>query len=100
MLQKWLNDLFYLDGDIYITNYQNDNVYLHYKDEVPEEVYLSYQSEGTSFYLDSNEPSEAYGGFVVNVPMEIATQENIAKIKNWVKYYKAAGSVYKIERYG
>lgn len=100
MLQKWLNDLFYLDNDIYITNYLNDNVYLHYQDEVPEDVYMSYQQEGEGLYLDSKEPSSGYGGFVVNVPSELGTKVNLRVIKNWVEYYKAAGIVYKIELYG
>ncbi len=100
MLQKWLNDVFYLNGDIYITNYLNDNVYLHYQDEVPEDVYMCYQNEGESIYLDSKAPSSEYGGFVVNVPSKLATDVNLKVIKNWIEYYKAAGIVYKIVIYG
>ena len=100
MLQKWLNDLFYLEDAIYISNYQNELMYLHYQDETLEEVYLSYKSEGKAIYLDSKAPSNEYGGFVVKIPAEIATVENIATIKQWVEFYKTAGVVYKIEQYG
>lgn len=100
LLQKWLNDIFYFsDGVIYLTNYLNDNIYIHYQDETPEEIYIGYQSEGDGIYLSSSEPGSEYGGFVVNVPAEMASQNNLRIIKQWIEYYKAAGTVYRIELY-
>lgn len=100
MLQKWLNDVFFLsDGTIFLSNYLNDQVYFHYEDETPEEIYMSYQTEGDGVYLNSSEPGSEYGGFIVNIPVALGSQDNIAIIKKWVEYYKTAGVVYRIEKY-
>lgn len=99
MMQKWLNDVLYLEqGTIYITNYLNDQVYMHYAGEKAEDLYMCNAEEGDSVYLKSQLTNE-YGGFVVNVPAQLATADNIQTIRKWVEYYKAAGTVYKIISY-
>lgn len=98
-LEKWLNDIFYLDGDIIIRDYISDNVYLHYQDEVPEEVYLGFPDEQTVVYLPSTSPSKLSGGFVILIPAELATEDNLKTIRKWVEYYRMAGTEYRIEIY-
>lgn len=98
MLQRWLNNVFYLKDDIYITEYRNDKVYFS-KEEEPQLVYMSYQNESPGVYLNSSPPTEEYGGFVVNVPVTLATEQNIEIIKKWVNFYKTAGVCYRMEIY-
>ena len=98
-LERWLNNVFYLDGDIVIKDYLSDNVYLHFAGEVPEEVYLGFDNEITEVYLSANSPSVLSGGFMVYVPSELATEDNLQTIRKWVEYYKMAGTEYKIGAY-
>lgn len=98
-LERWLNDVFYLDGDIVIKDYSSDNVYLHYQGEVPEEVYLGFDDEITEVYLSVNNPSILSGGFMVYVPTDLATEDNLRIIRKWVEYYRMAGTEYKIVTY-
>ena len=98
-LEKFLNDIFSLSGEIYITEYKTNNIYLHNEGETPEEVYMCYQDEGESLVLSSVSPDNISGGFAVMIPEGLATDENIAVIRKWVDYYRAAGTTYKIEIY-
>lgn len=99
-LEKFLNDKFGLSGGIYLTEYLTDNTYLHNEGETPEDVYMCYQDEGESLVLSSVGPDKITGGFKVMIPEGLATDENIAVIRKWVDYYRAAGTTYKIESYG
>lgn len=99
-LEKLLNVKLGLDaGTIYITDYLTDNIYLHYYDEVADNVYAGYSYEGDQLYLSSDDPSDLSGGFVVMVPSDLATDGNMATIKMWVEYYRYAGTIYKIKTY-
>lgn len=98
-IARFLNDLFSLDDEIYIEDYRSPNVYLHYAEETPEEVYMCFQDEGESLFLSSRSPEDVAGGFTVMVPASLATEENIVTIRKWVEYYRAAGTVYRIETY-
>lgn len=98
-LEKFLNDIFSLSGEIYIKDFRSPNIYLHYEGEIPEEVYVGYQDEGDIFHLSSNQPDYMVGGFIIMIPESMATDENLAMIKKWTEYYRVAGTVYKIETY-
>ena len=98
-LEKFLNDKFSLSGAIHITEYKTNNTYLHIEGETPEEVHMCNQDEGDSLVLSSVSPDKISGGFAVMIPERLATDENIAVIRKWVAYYRAAGTTYKIESY-
>lgn len=98
-LEKFLNDKFSLSGEIYITEYQTNNTYIHMQGETAEDVYVGYKDEGDTLVLSSVSPDKVSGGFAVNIPEALATEENIAVIRKWVDYYRAAGTIYKIETY-
>lgn len=98
-LGRFLNDLFSLNNEIYVTEFVNTNIYLHMTGETAEEVCLGYLSEGVSLDLSSSSPNDITGGFIVNVPSVLASDENIATITKWVDYYKTAGKIYKIQIY-
>lgn len=98
MLQRWLNRIFYLDDDIYITEYRNDKTYFSQNEE-PNIVYMTFQNEGSGLYLSSSPPTDEYGGFVINIPANLATSQNIETIKKWANFYKTAGVCYRIEMY-
>lgn len=96
ILQHWINEQLHLSqGRIYITEFINDHLYIYYRDERAEGVYMSFQDEGDGIFLSSSPPI-VYGGFVVNVPEDLATEENLATITQWVDFYKYAGTSYRI----
>lgn len=95
-LQHWLNEqLGQPQGTIYLQDYVNNLQYLYYREERGEGVYMRFRDEGDGLYLNSS-PPVSYGGFSVNIPQKIATEENIKKITQWVDFYKYAGTSYKI----
>ena len=98
-LEKFLNDKFSLSGEIYITEYLTNNTYLHNEGEMPEDMYVGNEDEGENLVLSSVSPDKVSGGFAVMIPEGLATDENIAVIRKWVDYYRAAGTIYKIESY-
>ena len=98
-LEEFLNEKFSLSGEIYITDYLTDNTYLYNEGEIPEDVYMGYEEEGEALVLSSVSPDKLSGGFAVMIPEGLATDENIAVIRKWVDYYRAAGTIYKIESY-
>ena len=99
-LEVFLNDIFSLDqGTIYITDYESEKDYLHYYEEIADDVYMGYESEGDLLHLSSSPPDSLAGGFAVMVPAELATEGNLATIRKWVEYYRYAGTTYKISTY-
>lgn len=98
-LEKFLNDKFSLSGEIYITEYLTNNIYLHNEGETPEDIYMGFQDEDETLVLSSLNPDKVSGGFAVMIPEGLTTDENIAVIRKWVDYYRAAGTTYKIESY-
>lgn len=99
-LEVFLNDIFSLDqGTIYITDYESEKDYLHYYEEIADDVYMGYESEGDQLHLSSSQPDSLAGGFAVMVPAELATEGNLATIRKWVEYYRYAGTTYKISTY-
>ena len=98
-LEKFLNDKFSLSGRIYITEFLTNNTYLHNEGEMPEDIYMGFQNEDETLVLSSLNPDKVSGGFAVMIPEGLATDENIAVIRKWVDYYRAAGTIYKIESY-
>ena len=98
-LEDLLNDKFSLSGEIYITDYVTNNTYIHMSGETKEDVYVGNQDEGDLLVLSSVSPDKISGGFAVNIPATLATDENIAVIRKWVDYYRAAGTMYKIDIY-
>lgn len=98
-LERWLNSFFHLDGDIVIRDYTSGNIYLHFQGEMPNDIYVGFIDESTEIYLPKYDPSALRGGFVVYVPSDLATEENLKTIQKWVEYYKMAGTEYKIEAY-
>ena len=99
-LEKLLNDKLALEpGTIYIADDKSDNTYLHYYEEVAENVYVGFVNEEAQLYLSSDDPSDLSGGFAVMVPADLATEENLTTLRKWVDYYKYAGTMYKIKTY-
>lgn len=99
-LEKLLNEkLGVASGTILIVDYVTDNVYLHFYEEVAEKVYMSFADEGNQLILSSDAPGNLTGGFKVMIPMQLYSAENLATIRQWVDYYKYAGTLYKIETY-
>lgn len=96
-LEAFLNEKF--GAGITIREYRSENVYLHLYDEIAESVYVGYQDEDVALLLSSDSPDSIIGGFTVMVPKGLATDANIAEISRWVNYYRAAGTMYKIEIY-
>ena len=97
-IEDFLNDLFKLDGEIYLEDYVNPQVYLHYQGEILEDpIYVSDTQDNV--YLRSD-MGKVTGGFKVMIPTEIDTPENRALIIKWVEYYRSAGTSFKIENYG
>lgn len=99
-LENFLNEKFKLSGEIYITEYLSDNTYLHNQGETAEDVYMAFQDEENNFFLSSESPDVLSGGFCINIPEGLYTDENLRAIRKWVDYYRAAGTMYKIEAYG
>lgn len=100
-LQKWLNGLFYYDGDvIYITDENNEKFSLAFTDEAYDEVYVSGQEEEPAVpaVLASSEPDDVVGSFVVHVPSSLSDAQ-VAEVARWVDFYKYAGTQYRIETY-
>lgn len=87
------------DGDIYILDKQSDKVYLHYQEELADNIYIGYADEGDIFYLSSVLPDQIAGEFIVKVPLSVATESNLATVRKWVEYYRYAGTSYRIETY-
>ncbi len=99
-LENFLNSRFALDpGTIYITDFRSENQYLHFYEEIADDVYMSYQSEGDRLTLSSHSPDSLAGGFVVMIPAALASEGNLAEIRRWVEYYRSAGTTYKISTY-
>lgn len=96
-LESFLNEKF--GSGIYLKEYRTENAYMHFYEEIAENVYMGYQEENEALWVPSKSPDTITGGFAVMVPTALATDENIAAIKRWVEYYRAAGTIYKIEIY-
>lgn len=101
-LERWLNNIFYVNDAVKVENFNSDIVYLNYKAESLEETLLSLNSEGIEEYLcyKKETENEISVGFVVKIPVTMATPDNLATIRKWVEYYRMAGTTYKIEVYG
>lgn len=90
-LEKFLNDLFGLDGVIYIHDFRDD-IY----------VYLPSKEAGDLYFGSANDiptPVIAYysdeyvaGKFNVHIPESIDTDENRMLIIKWVNYFKFSGT--------
>lgn len=101
MMQRFLNDLFFFpDGTIYITDVVEPVVALSFIEEGFDPVYMSFADDDppASFVLASWAPGETVGQFVVHVP-ETMSEADIAAIRQWVEYYKFAGTMFSIETY-
>lgn len=99
-LQKWLNDLFYFDGQIYITDEVLDNFVLAKEDEAYPPVYVTLADEAPSIpaTLSSWEPDDERGAFVVHVPAALS-QSQIDQVRLWTSYYKYSGTQFRLESY-
>lgn len=91
-MEKFLNDLFGVEGMITITDFRDSNVYLHNADEAAESVYMGYQDESTPLNLSSVAPNMVTGGFDITVPTKLVNSQNLKAIKKWVDFYKPAGT--------
>lgn len=101
MMQRFLNDLFYYpDGTIYITDIVEPVLSLSFIGEGYEPVYMSFDDEEdpASFVLASWPTDDTIGQFVVHVP-ESMSEADIATVRQWVDYYKFAGTLFTIETY-
>lgn len=97
-LSAWLNAVFYLpDGTIYIEDTIDKDVYLFFNKEVPDIRYLFTEEESEPIYLRLKPDEDEFEGFIIHLPKQLATDDNIRIIQKWVDYYKIAGVNYKIE---
>lgn len=100
-LERFLNGLFFFEYKaIYITDVEYDRAFLSFQSEAVDPVYMSFQSESpaTAIELSSLNPSAITGNFVVHVPAALS-QADIATVRNWVEYYKMAGTEFIVEVY-
>lgn len=100
-LEKFLNELFNVDGQIYITDFIDDTtVCLSKKEEMMDYDLMTLKSEELpTLMLPSERPGRLQGRFIVNIPGSLDTEENRKLITRWVNYYKYAGTNYTIEAY-
>ncbi len=100
-LEKFLNDLFGVQGLIYITDFIDDwSVYLSMKEELYDYDIMTMREEDLStIVLPSEPPGTLRGHFMVNIPISLDTEENRALITRWGNYYKFAGTNFTIETY-
>ena len=100
-LERYLNGLFYLDDEIYIEDYVDDNkVYLAYATEIlADTVYIGNSDDEECLYLSSQRPDGIIGGFVIYIPEFLDKPEYIAIIDEWANYYKYAGTKHIIRTY-
>lgn len=100
-LERFLNGLFFFEGRIiYISEVKTEVAYLAYQNETADAVFLSYVTEIPAYSLNLNsvEPSQITGVFVVHVPAALS-EADIATVTSWVNYYKMAGTQFTIETY-
>lgn len=100
-LERFLNGLFFFEYNaIYITDVENDRVFLSFISEGFAPVYDSFQGEDpeADITLNSFSPDKISGSFTVHVPAALS-EEDIAVITNWVNYYRFAGTKFNIEVY-
>lgn len=100
-LERFLNGVFYFDYKaIYITDEEVSWTDLAYQYEGVTLDYMSFQNEtpATALELSSMNPAIISGQFVVHVPAALS-QADIATVRNWVNYYKIAGTEFSIEVY-
>lgn len=99
-MEKFLNDLFGLKGQIYITDYIDRNVYLAKKNEIKYLDTMTMKSEGLpTIVLSSERPQNIQKEFIVYIPIAIDTDDNRKLITRWVNYYKYIGTNFTIEAY-
>lgn len=101
-LEKWLNDvLAYNPPDlVYITDVVLPVTQISLQSEGNPAVYMSNSDEdpATPLELYSTPPDMIIGEFIVHVPSGIS-ESDIALVRQWVDYYKFAGTQYRIEVY-
>jgi hypothetical protein len=103
-LEKFLNDL--LDATerrIYIADIIDDfSVHLSMKDEaaIYEDSMTLKAEDLDTLIVPSEKPDRLTGRFGVYIPKELDSEINRRLIKQWVDYYKMAGTNYSIETYG
>lgn len=100
-LERFLNGVFYFDYKaIYITDVELDWADLSYQAEAVSPDYMSFKDEtpASALELSSLNPSTITGRFIVHVPAALSSAD-VASIRNWVNYYKMAGTVFTIEVY-
>lgn len=100
-LERFLNGLFFFEYKaIYITDVEYTRARLSFESEAVNPVYMSFQDEtpATALELSSLDPSAITGAFVVHVPAALS-EADIATVRNWVNYYKMAGTKFTIEVY-
>ena len=101
-LERFLNGIFYFDYKaIYITDEENSWTDLAYQYEGASPDYMSFQNEipSSALELSSMNPDNTFGQFIVHVPAALSPAD-IATVRNWVNYYKIAGTEFSIEVYG
>ena len=100
-LERFLNGLFYFEYNaIYITDVENERVFLAFSSEPADPVYMSFEDEtpATPLELTSLNPDLITGRFVVHVP-SVLSEADRATVYDWVNYYKLAGTAFTMEVY-
>jgi hypothetical protein len=97
-LEKFLNDLLRTDGIYIVDRIIEQTLHLSYISEKDVEDYMTMKSErNNSVYLSNSD--RLVGGFLIMVPLHVATTDNLESIRRWVNYYKYAGVQYTIKIY-
>lgn len=99
-LERYLNRLFYLTNEIYITDFIDDNlVYFAFADEIADVQWIGSEYDDIALYLSSLQPDFLKGGFIVNIPEFLNKNEHVTTIRMWVDYFKFVGTKYIIQSY-
>ena len=99
-LERYLNGLFYLSDEIYITDaINNDHIYFSKSSEIADLNYIGYDDAQGTLYLPSLLPMQIRGDFVINIPEFLDKDEYRSVITKWTDYFKYAGTQYIIRTY-
>lgn len=94
-LEKFLNDLFNLDGEIYIHDFRDDTfVYLPSKGSY--ELYFASSGDDETPFVPNYSSDFFSCRFNIHIPSSIDTDANRALIARWTNYFKFAGTNFNI----
>ena len=94
-LEKFLNDLFNLDGEIYIHDFRDD-VFVYLPSRGAGELYFASSGDDETPFIPNYSSEYIYGRFNIHIPSSIDTDANKVLIARWANYFKFAGTNFNI----